>query len=1708
MAEQTVVWTALPNGVTGDPADRRLRLSVFISPRLVSDGPGPTLAEFADFLDWPARLRVGQVAFSVQARTAPDDPPGQPVPANIVSPPPDSDLWTALFSRATPVESHRPDDLSGRPISSYSISAVHAQIKQGHQALAVEAPVEGPSVGDLGRSMAVTAAFTPMSGDEQVVSSIQPPEEMAPSVLRGVLSGLATNMFRPDGVTDLSQRVEAAVTHARALARLALETPVHVLPPAEEMGLDDPVAKATSEFARLVAFARGPVATPPAAAPAAATPTEGAPTERTPPETSPPAFDFHRGLTLLADHSALMRMLGLVIDLEIPAGSVPLSASGAPAPGQLRVVPAFTVPLEGGSVSPYTAYLLEGDRHGFFSAAPDPASPDIVHGLLDLRHEDQFELVQLDVHGGGLKLVTTLAGAARAGSPEDSGDDSGAVPAMRTSGVSIARSAHADRLMGRVRTAAANNAALASGEAPVLFAQDLVRGYRFDVLDPHSQAWRSLHQRVGTYAFRQHAGGPRTLTIHDEGAVQHAVTQPVGADGVTPDPDAEVYIHESLVTWQGWSLAAPRPGKAINDDGPSRVVNTAPEGFPQLDVAFQAEPGSLPRLRFGQRYRFRARAVDLAGNGLTLAEATSLLGVLPLLGLDPPDLPSDQEDFTYRRFEPVTSPVLVPRARFGEGEALERLVIRSRSGVPAAQEAADLTALVGQGRPDAGSYAPTSERHVVPPKTSQLTAETHGLFDGPIGTQTGFRETYHIARKERGRLTDTAIVDIATGQEVPVEDPGSIETVPTGQVGGNGYVVHREAQLALPYLPDPMARGAALFGLPGVPPNRPAGVLDAAGQLRFVASSLPAEALAGLGGSTVHIGFGEAWPQRLPFRLVLAEPPAGQGPDAAPTWDPATRTLTVFLGPAEQRTFRLSSFISLEDLERLGQWQWLLEMDPGSPPDPGALEAALQGTSWMLTPARTITLVHAVEQPLVAPEISGLRAPRDYGATFSYLGADVAVDGQSTAKLDVLAAWTEEVDPPGAPPKERAAPVLDIAVNLDDEPPPESPDVVPVATHDPRTSVLTIQAPVSGDESGRTFLARHEFGDTKGRRVRYQAVASTRFREYFPSEVTGQPDRLTLVGRPVEVMVASSARPAAPRVVSVLPTFQWLRQFDEDGNLSILRRGGVRVYLERPWFSSGDGELLAVVLANPADYPPDEELEPFVTHWGRDPVWAGEEPLSPPGAADFLGATGTASGLPLEERTDVTVMVVAHEVRHDPERDLLYCDIAVNGAQQQTYAPFLRLALARYQPNSLPGVELSRVVLADFVQIASDRGIRVEPEAGNPDGFRVEVGGLAPAAVPIPGLPVEVAVEQRLPGTSDDLGWTAVAVDTPGVAVTRTPRWDWRACGGCGGLAFVAGGTQGPCASGGTHHTTGRRALALRPAAPDAPGQHDWRLCGKCQLLAFAGSPGSVCAAGGAHDYNGGADYALDSVPVTEGWDEWRRCDNCHGLVLAESPPANICAAGGGRHVVTGGADYVLDQATAAPAQRDWVLCGKCGGLFFALGSPSVCPADGTHFRDGNPEFGIASGPDAPGDHHWRWCRSCQAMAYQDDDTGVCPAGGAHDLSASGDYGIVAMPYIRGVSGWRWCRNCQSLTFKGSVLCPAGGEHDTGGSGNYVLPVNPAEPAPGVALDPSLWSGRVGLPSARAAGQYRIVIREFEPIATDEPGSNTGRLVFAETVEL
>jgi hypothetical protein len=117
-----------------------------------------------------------------------------------------------------------------------------------------------------------------------------------------------------------------------------------------------------------------------------------------------------------------------------------------------------------------------------------------------------------------------------------------------------------------------------------------------------------------------------------------------------------------------------------------------------------------------------------------------------------------------------------------------------------------------------------NQRHVVPPKSSQLQCEQHGLFDKAFGgTPAAIKAAYKVAAREAGNLYDKlpgANIELVTPASVASEAltttvPPALPspTEPTGgRLVGGQYIVHREERLTTPYLPDGAAGGFALRG--------------------------------------------------------------------------------------------------------------------------------------------------------------------------------------------------------------------------------------------------------------------------------------------------------------------------------------------------------------------------------------------------------------------------------------------------------------------------------------------------------------------------------------------------------------------------------------------------------------------------------------------------------------------------------------------------------------------------------------------------------------------------------------------------------------------------------------------------------------------------------------------------------------------------------
>ena len=296
----------------------------------------------------------------------------------------------------------------------------------------------------------------------------------------------------------------------------------------------------------------------------------------------------------------------------------------------------------------------------------------------------EYYLDHLDVDSAVMKNVVAVASAASA-------SVDGMPPALRTDGIALVYNGRAARLNEWVTRADVQRAAVLQGGPTIdmLDAEDLVRGYRADVWDDLTGEFHSLHERQVRYS-ADGFGPPLTTTEWqpDEGFVQESLTG-----------DTEIYVHEKMLTWRGWSLSVPTP----QDLAARKAPEVAQGRLSRLRTHFEAQvrPGSLPMLRFGRSYRMRLRLVDLAGGGLSVRAA--------------PDLAT--ESLTFTRYEPVPPPVIAPQGnsdRYPLGETLHRLVLRD------------------PGPNFEAPPPPPTVRVLLAPRGSAQLAELHGKYDDAI----------------------------------------------------------------------------------------------------------------------------------------------------------------------------------------------------------------------------------------------------------------------------------------------------------------------------------------------------------------------------------------------------------------------------------------------------------------------------------------------------------------------------------------------------------------------------------------------------------------------------------------------------------------------------------------------------------------------------------------------------------------------------------------------------------------------------------------------------------------------------------------------------------------------------------------------------------------------------------------------------------------
>ncbi|WP_395695611.1 hypothetical protein [Nocardioides sp.] len=423
-----------------------------------------------------------------------------------------------------------------------------------------------------------------------------------------------------------------------------------------------------------------------------------------------------------------------------------------------------------------------------------------------------------------------------------------------------------------------------------------------------------------------------------------------------------------------------------------------------------------------------------------------------------------------------------------------------------------------------------------------------------------------------------------------------------------------------------------------------------------------------------------------------------------------------------------------------------------------ARQLVIEGRHPVVTPARRIEVVHAVRAPL-DPPAGVLEARREEGGTWAVLADGAAprlgLDRDSTAQLDVAASWQEWTDAPEPTPVTQS--VGSFPVDLEAEALPE---------------------------------IRHHFGDTRHREVTYRLAAHSRFREFFPA--TDPESAFLREATLAPVHVDSTVRPTAPVVLAVTPasalterpplfhpqetTTGFGVEVDEDGDgvldgvdydgdghadlvppapvvaidYEVVREGGIlRVELDHPWFSTGQGEQLGVVvspgpgadgIARAPGLDPtgrttashDNAFAHLVTTAHRDPARLGDPPPQPDHTT--LSRAGGDPLLVEDQDSGALLVVVPFDVFAADGR--WFADIGFSALADDPAQPMVRLALVRFQRHSLPGRTTSPVVTTDPVGVLPHRSLLIRTRNND---VTVQVDGRPGAPASALEMRVEVA---------------------------------------------------------------------------------------------------------------------------------------------------------------------------------------------------------------------------------------------------------------------------------------------------------------------------------------------------------------------------------
>jgi hypothetical protein len=1104
---------------------------------------------------------------------------------------------------------------------------------------------------------------------------------------------------------------------------------------------------------------------------------------------------FQKVLGDLGNYPPLLRCLGLAFDLIAD----PVDWSSANEAWIEFIDPTVASNLGAVGKQPTTliyksAFVVDGGegvgdfkvQAGFLSVAGDDVvdyDPD-GHALRKIQYASSTPKTNTAGAGGGLMQTAPTAGSS------SNSIATGVLP-MRSAGLTLRNDNHPKILMNRVsKHIKMRNA---SPDSQKFTSTDLVRGYAPEVF--WRKKWYRLTARRESYKYRA-GGDPNSSTqvlvpakmrveraycpVQMEAAVHYDHPTNTGPEALPYDP----HIASSLFRWDGWSLSVPNPFEVANRRTPevvcqadtpiirsidpasaqqgqqnlsvtilgqsthfinqttaifgdeitvvSLTVNSLTNATAVIDIDRSAATGArkvtltsgketvalmnaftitpsvknpivsdfdppvqsenqLPKLRFGECYQFRVRALDLAGDPIEAPASDTD-------ALCSPELPMG----VYRRHDPIPPPVLLFDDGFvplnSPGEQIDVMVVRA----------------------EIDDYAPI--RHLCPPTADLLSLIHQAAFDRPDGNM---RSPF----------------DVGSFDDVELKQDGSF---PTNSLDAPIYRVPRTTPPSGAYLPDrfasylclqlfDIATGASygpiekrsfydrLDDFAEFDPERNDYTWPHAGHMSLqMKTSNTNQVLYSWKVDELR----EAPHRRIP-RLEIYVPRGWQMEmliSCAPTLEQAAK-----MAAGSMAADHLDEYCACMADEGI-------EIKKPQPEDLAVEHLLANGLSSQYTPSRPVNLVHAVKKPLGGASFSSAAAANAAAdsAVAVFTGHIRVEDGRTTGALMVTVTWKEYRDDPT-------------------EPAPRTITHTQTLLQLPNLPLDGIGTPANPEQHGTRLAHDVTFPETKflfpnvrHREVNLSVAAISRFQHLYlaaadqhaGSPASSEAPYMGPFGNLFPVSVPNASLPLPPSISRIMPLFPSLA----DGTVAegTFRRigGAVRIFLDRGWYSSGEGEMLGIVVA-PAvllqcdsitsNWLKDPVLSTLYTRWGADPVWDLDgvkqnnkrKSLKPaPFGSDFLPPNNlpqfdtptVISNVPLVEKPDQTATILAYTPVFTPE-DGWHCDVLLNHVP--SYGCFIKFALVRYQANSISTMKISHVSSTPFVQLRPTRTLVLGRGDGN-----------------------------------------------------------------------------------------------------------------------------------------------------------------------------------------------------------------------------------------------------------------------------------------------------------------------------------------------------------------------------------------------------------